>query len=110
MLVTVSIRRAESEPVLLVTIVRTFGAHVWKPTGNEIAFSVGMLIGGPLADRFTVHSVRVASGVAMLVVVVTAVALPSGRRARRRTSALLARHRKPAPRADLGLTCAAGLK
>ena len=29
-------------------IVRTFGAEVWKLTANEIAFSVGMIIGGAL--------------------------------------------------------------
>jgi hypothetical protein len=42
---------------------------------------VGMLIFGPLADRFTVEAVLVASGLATFLVVALAVALPSGRQA-----------------------------
>jgi len=48
---------------------------------TAIAMPIGMGVFGPLADRFTVESVLVASGVVMLMVVATAVALPSGRRA-----------------------------
>ena len=44
-----------------------------------VAMPAGMVIFGPLADRFTVESVLVTSGVATFLVVATAVALPSGR-------------------------------
>ena len=46
-----------------------------------VAMPVGMAVFGPLADRFTVESVLVASGVVTFAVVVAAMALPSGRRA-----------------------------
>jgi DHA3 family macrolide efflux protein-like MFS transporter len=42
---------------------------------------LGMSIFGPLADRFSVQSLLVVSGVVMFLVVTVAVALPSGRRA-----------------------------
>ena len=42
---------------------------------------VGMAVFGPLADRFTVESVLVASGVVTFLVVGCAVGLPPGRRA-----------------------------
>jgi MFS transporter, DHA3 family, macrolide efflux protein len=48
---------------------------------TAITMPIGMGVFGPLADRFTVESVLVASGVVMLLVVATAVALPSGHRA-----------------------------
>ena len=44
-----------------------------------VAMPVGMVVFGPLADRFTVETVLVASGVVTFLVVVAAVALPSGR-------------------------------
>ncbi|CPU66743.1 Uncharacterised protein [Mycobacteroides abscessus] len=44
---------------------------------------LGMVVFGPLADRFSVESLLVVSGVLMFVVVTVAVALPSGRRAMR---------------------------
>ncbi|WP_024288279.1 MFS transporter [Cellulomonas sp. KRMCY2] len=46
-----------------------------------VAMPIGMLIFGPLADRFTVESLLVVSGLVIFVVVGIAVALPSGRRA-----------------------------
>jgi len=46
-----------------------------------IAMPVGMAVFGPLADRFTVEAVLVASGVVTFAVVTAAVVLPSGRRA-----------------------------
>ncbi|WP_242511211.1 MFS transporter [Pengzhenrongella frigida] len=46
-----------------------------------VAMPIGMAVFGPLADRFTVEAVLVASGVATFGVVAAAVALPSGRRA-----------------------------
>ena len=46
-----------------------------------VAMPIGIGVFGPLADRFTVESLLVAFGVAMLLVVATAVVLPSGRRA-----------------------------
>ena len=48
---------------------------------TAIAMPIGIGVFGPLADRFTVESVLVASGVVMFLVVATAVALPSGHRA-----------------------------
>ena len=48
---------------------------------TALAMPIGIGVFGPLADRYTVESVLVASGAAMLIVVATAVALPSGRRA-----------------------------
>jgi len=44
-----------------------------------VAMPLGMVVFGPLADRFTVEAVLVVSGVVMFLVVVAAVALPSGR-------------------------------
>jgi DHA3 family macrolide efflux protein-like MFS transporter len=44
-----------------------------------VAMPLGMVVIGPLADRFTVESVLVASGVVTFLVVAVAVALPSGR-------------------------------
>ena len=44
-----------------------------------VAMPVGMVVFGPLADRFTVEAVLVASGVVTFLVVVAAVVLPSGR-------------------------------
>ncbi len=46
-----------------------------------VAMPVGMLVFGPLADRFTVQAVLIASGVATFLVVAASVALPSGRQA-----------------------------
>ena len=46
-----------------------------------VAMPVGMLVFGPLADRFTVEAVLVASGLVTFLVVAAAVALPSGRQA-----------------------------
>lgn len=46
-----------------------------------VAMPLGMSVFGPLADRYTVESLLVAAGVALLLVVVAGVALPSGRRA-----------------------------
>lgn len=46
-----------------------------------VAMPIGMSVFGPLADRFAVEALLVASGVALLVVVVVGVGLPSGRRA-----------------------------
>jgi len=46
---------------------------------TAIAMPIGIGVCGPLADRFTVESVLVASGVVMFLVVAIAVALPSGR-------------------------------
>ncbi|ADG73449.1 major facilitator superfamily MFS_1 [Cellulomonas flavigena DSM 20109] len=46
-----------------------------------VAMPLGMSAFGPLADRYSVESLLVAAGVALLLVVVAAVALPSGRRA-----------------------------
>lgn len=46
-----------------------------------VAMPLGMAVFGPLADRHSVESLLVAAGVALLVVVVVSVALPSGRRA-----------------------------
>ncbi|MBO3095638.1 MFS transporter [Cellulomonas dongxiuzhuiae] len=46
-----------------------------------VAMPVGMAVFGPLADRYSVESLLVAAGVALMVVVVAGVALPSGRRA-----------------------------
>jgi DHA3 family macrolide efflux protein-like MFS transporter len=44
-----------------------------------VAMPLGMVVFGPLADRFTVEAVLVASGVVTFLVVAAAVALPSGR-------------------------------
>ncbi|HEY5248989.1 MAG TPA: MFS transporter [Dermatophilaceae bacterium] len=44
-----------------------------------LAMPAGMVVFGPLADRFTVEAVLVASGLITLLVVAAAVALPSGR-------------------------------
>ncbi|MFS0705036.1 MFS transporter [Cellulomonas sp. 179-A 9B4 NHS] len=46
-----------------------------------VAMPLGMSVFGPLADRYSVESLLVAAGVALLLVVVVAVGLPSGRRA-----------------------------
>ncbi|UZN03922.1 MFS transporter [Cellulomonas sp. S1-8] len=46
-----------------------------------VAMPLGMAVFGPLADRFTVQSLLVAAGIALMLVVVAGVALPSGRRA-----------------------------
>jgi MFS transporter, DHA3 family, macrolide efflux protein len=48
-----------------------------------VAMPLGMVVVGPLADRFTVESVLVGSGLATFLVVAVAVALPSGRLAMR---------------------------
>jgi len=44
-----------------------------------VAMPAGMVVFGPLADRFTVEAVLVASGVVTFLVVAAAVVLPSGR-------------------------------
>lgn len=44
-----------------------------------VAMPVGMVVFGPLADRFTVEAVLVASGAVTFLVVAAAVVLPSGR-------------------------------
>jgi len=44
-----------------------------------VAVPAGMVVFGPLADRFTVEAVLVASGVVTFLVVAAAVVLPSGR-------------------------------
>ena len=46
-----------------------------------VAMPLGMSVFGPLADRYSVESLLVTAGAALLLVVVTAVVLPSGRRA-----------------------------
>ena len=46
-----------------------------------VAMPLGMVIFGPLADRFTVESLLVVAGLALFVVVALALGLPSGRRA-----------------------------
>ena len=46
-----------------------------------VAMPLGMAVFGPLADRFSIQSLLVAAGVALMLVVVAGVALPSGRRA-----------------------------
>ncbi|WP_309134739.1 MFS transporter [Cellulomonas sp.] len=46
-----------------------------------VAMPLGMSVFGPLADRYSVESLLVAAGVALLLVVAVAVGLPSGRRA-----------------------------
>ncbi|QCB94687.1 MFS transporter [Cellulomonas shaoxiangyii] len=46
-----------------------------------VAMPLGMSVFGPLADRYSVESLLVAAGVALLLVVLVAVGLPSGRRA-----------------------------
>ncbi|MBD7917426.1 MFS transporter, partial [Cellulomonas sp. Sa3CUA2] len=46
-----------------------------------VAMPVGMAVFGPLADRYSVESLLVAAGVALMLVVVAGIALPSGRRA-----------------------------
>ena len=46
-----------------------------------VAMPIGMVIFGPLADRFTVESLLVVSGLVILVVAVIAMVMPSGRRA-----------------------------
>ena len=46
-----------------------------------VAMPLGMAVFGPLADRYSVESLLVAAGVALMLVVVVGVALPSGRRA-----------------------------
>ncbi|WP_353050484.1 MFS transporter [Cellulosimicrobium sp. Marseille-Q4280] len=48
-----------------------------------VSMPLGMIVFGPLADRFTVESLLVVSGVLMFAVIGIAVALPSGRRAMR---------------------------
>jgi DHA3 family macrolide efflux protein-like MFS transporter len=48
-----------------------------------VAMPLGMVVVGPLADRFTVESVLVGSGLVTFLVVAVAVALPSGRLAMR---------------------------
>lgn len=50
-----------------------------------LAMPVGMSVLGPLADRFTVESILVATGVLLLAVMTAAVALPAGRRTLLRT-------------------------
>lgn len=45
-----------------------------------VAMPLGMSVFGPLADRYSVESLLVAAGVALMLVVVTALVLPSGRR------------------------------
>lgn len=46
-----------------------------------VSMPLGMVVFGPLADRFTVESLLVVSGILMFLVITVAVALPSGRRA-----------------------------
>ncbi|GIG41783.1 MFS transporter [Cellulomonas phragmiteti] len=46
-----------------------------------VAMPLGMAVFGPLADRYSVESLLVAAGAALMLVVVAGVALPSGRRA-----------------------------
>jgi len=48
---------------------------------TAVAMPIGIAVSGPLADRYTVEAVLVATGLVMFGVVATAVALPSGRRA-----------------------------
>ncbi|WP_435735416.1 MFS transporter [Cellulosimicrobium sp. PMB13] len=48
-----------------------------------VSMPLGMVVFGPLADRFTVESLLVVSGLLMFAVIGIAVALPSGRRAMR---------------------------
>lgn len=51
-----------------------------------VSMPLGMVVFGPLADRFTVESLLVVAGVLMFAVIAVAVALPSGRRAMRAAS------------------------
>jgi DHA3 family macrolide efflux protein-like MFS transporter len=46
-----------------------------------LAMPVGMAVFGPLADRFTVEAVLIASGVVTFIVVGAAIGVPPGRRA-----------------------------
>jgi DHA3 family macrolide efflux protein-like MFS transporter len=86
-------------------IVRTFGEEVWKLTVNELAFSIGMVLGGaavaawattwnrvkmilvstlvfgPLADVVPVQWVLIGAGILTFIVVAIAALIPAGRRA-----------------------------
>lgn len=72
-----------STTVLQETVEPQMQGRVFGLVGIVVALAmpVGMAASGPLADRFTVEAVLVASGVATFLVVAAAVALPSGRRA-----------------------------
>ncbi len=48
-----------------------------------VSMPLGMVVFGPLADRFSVESLLVVAGILMFLVIAIAVALPSGRRAMR---------------------------
>jgi len=48
-----------------------------------VSMPLGMVVFGPLADRYSVESLLVVSGILMFLVIAVAVALPSGRRAMR---------------------------
>jgi len=61
-----------------------------------VAMPLGMAVFGPLADRYSVESLLVAAGAALILVVLAGVALPSGRRAIAEAGA------DPAPQADGG--------
>ncbi|MBO0924700.1 MFS transporter [Cellulomonas sp. zg-ZUI199] len=61
-----------------------------------VAMPLGMAVFGPLADRYSVESLLVAAGAALILVVLAGVALPSGRRAIAEAGG------DPAPRADGG--------
>lgn len=52
-----------------------------------VAMPIGMIVFGPLADRFSVESLLVVSGVLTFAVVAVAVLVPAGRRAMRAASA-----------------------
>ena len=48
-----------------------------------VSMPLGMVVFGPLADRYSVESLLIVSGILMFVVITVAVVLPSGRRAMR---------------------------
>jgi DHA3 family macrolide efflux protein-like MFS transporter len=74
-----------SMTVLQETVEPQMQGRVFGLVGIVIALAMplGMVVVGPLADRFTVESVLVGSGLATFLVVAVAVALPSGRLAMR---------------------------
>jgi len=74
-----------SMTVLQETVEPQMQGRVFGLVGIVIALAMplGMVVVGPLADRFTVESVLIASGLATFLVVAIAVALPSGRLAMR---------------------------
>ena len=75
--------------VLQETVEPEMQGRVFGFVGIVMALSMpfGMAVFGPLADRFSVESLLIWAGVALLVVVALALALPGGRRAMRAANA-----------------------